>query len=268
MLKFIKETIEFISAVLYAPVMFMTSAKPLRLVIYYHRIKKQDVEGFRRQMDYLAQNCLVVKPSEIKTVQTDRSETLVSVTFDDAFENIIDYAVPILKEYGLTAGIFVPCGNLGRKLDWEVSDNCPDKDEIIMSKEQISQLYRDGFEMLSHTMSHPVLTEMNDDRLESEMAESKQMLEAIVGHEVTVISYPYGFYNDRVCDSAKEYGYKLGFTVDPEIVMNSTDDLRVGRFLVSPSSGLLTFKLKLCGAYRVVFFLRKIKSYLKDVLKN
>jgi peptidoglycan/xylan/chitin deacetylase (PgdA/CDA1 family) len=213
-------------------------------------------------MEYLAKECVVVKPCEIYTMVAEGQKTVVSVTFDDAFVSVLENAVPVLKEYGIPAGIFVPTGRIGQRPDWAMASDCPDKNETLMDEQQIVALDKDGFEILSHTVTHSRLTDLNEADLEKELKESKQHLEHMLGHDVPAISYPHGACNAGVLDTTQKAGYTLGFTVDPNTVDNAADALRIGRFSVSPGDGLRAFKLKANGACQVVNYLRKLKRML------
>jgi peptidoglycan/xylan/chitin deacetylase (PgdA/CDA1 family) len=254
--------VELILAASYALFLNLSNKKPRRVVLYYHSVNKADVIGFKKQMAYLAKNYSVLKASEIITASTDGADTMVAITFDDAFVSIKENAVPILKEHDLPAAIFVPAGNLGQHPRWDIRNIGSLEDGAIMSHEQIAELDNNGFEIFSHTLSHPVLTEAEDGRLEAELVGSKHALEKIVDHEVLAVSYPHGAYNAKVCKAAQRAGYKLGFTVDPGMVDTNTDCLRIGRFSVSPRDNLIKFKLKAKGAYQAVKFLRAIKALL------
>jgi peptidoglycan/xylan/chitin deacetylase (PgdA/CDA1 family) len=260
-LKAVKDFLELMCAVLYAPFLFLIHNKPLRTVIYYHSVKKVDIPGFSKQMAYLADKCSVVKPSNIKNnSDTDRVQT--SITFDDAFVSVFENAVPVLEKYKLPAAIFVPTGNLGKAPLWTLSEDCSDANETVMNEQQIIELDKAGYEIFSHTISHPILTEIEYDMLMNELKDSKQEMENILNHNVHAVSYPHGAYNSNVCEAAKEAGYEQAFTIAPSLVDESTDDMRIGRFAVSPSDGLFKFKLKISGAYQVVGYLRKLKKML------
>ncbi|UCC99428.1 MAG: polysaccharide deacetylase family protein [Phycisphaerales bacterium] len=259
-LRDIKGLIEWIGAVLYAPWLLLMHKGPLRSVIYYHGVARKDVPDFKKQMAYLAECCSVVEPSKIMTACSNGARCIVAITFDDAFLSVFENAVPVLKEHGLPAGIFVPAGCLGGSPSWVMPETSGDKDEVLMSERHIAGLDKDGFEIFSHTLSHPVLTKIEDGRLKKELADSKQMLEEIVGHEVHAISYPHGAHNDRVRVQTQKAGYKLGFTIEPKMVTGATDRLTIGRFKVSAGEGLLTFGLKVRGAYQVSSYLRRIKA--------
>ena len=131
-----------------------------------------------------------------------------------------------------------------------MASDCPDKDEIVMDEQQIIALDKEGFEILSHTVSHARLTDLNETDLEAELIESKQYLENILGHEISAVSYPHGAYDARIYRAVRRAGYVLGFTTYPNIVDNCADALRIGRFEVSPGDHPLVFKLKVNGAYQ------------------
>jgi peptidoglycan/xylan/chitin deacetylase (PgdA/CDA1 family) len=236
------------------------------VVIYYHGVKKHQINGFEKQMAYLSRNYSVVKPSEIMNQQGAGSGKRIAITFDDAFTSIADNCVPILRKYGFTAGIFVPTGHLGRSPDWSSGRKCADTDETVMNVEQIAELDRQGYEILSHTVSHPILTDVADDMLETEMVDSRRVLERITGHEVRGISYPHGSCDDRVCKAARKAGYQLGFTVEPDLVDGSTDSLKIGRTSISPDDTLIQFKLKTSGAYRATKYLMAAKRAVMSKL--
>jgi peptidoglycan/xylan/chitin deacetylase (PgdA/CDA1 family) len=247
---------------LYYAFLSISRRKPQRIVIYYHALKHQDLEKFERQMTYLATKCRTVNASNIKNVSANGSKMLVAITFDDAFISITENAVPVLKKLGLPACIFVPAGNLGQPPRWEMPENYPDKNETVMSQEQIMTIDRDGFEIFSHSLSHPVMTELDNDRVQNELTQSKQALEKIVGHQVLGVSYPYGVHNADVLQAAQRAGYQFGFTIEPYSVDTSPDNFQIGRFKVSPEDSMLKFKLKVNGAYEVVKYLRSMKKRL------
>lgn len=268
-LKHLKETAKFIFAAFYALFLNLSSKKPHRVVLCYHGINKADAAGFEKQMAYLAKNCSVAKLSKIRTAGANGADIMVAITFDDAFVSVLENAVPILKRHGLPAAIFVPAGNLGQQPRWDIPDTYSDKNEIVMSREQIAELDNDGFEIFSHSLSHPVLTGIEDSRLEAELAGSKQVLEKIVGHQVLAVSYPHGLYDAKVYKAAQKAGYKLGFTIEPSVVDSATDNLKIGRFLVSPRDNLIKFKLNVYGAYQVVKFLQELKGILcRNPIRN
>ena len=266
-IKNMKKLTEFICAVLYAMLLLRFHRKPCRIIIYYHCITRKDVKCFERQMAFLAKKCTVVKASDILTYKAGDKKSIVSITFDDAYECVKEIAIPILNKYNLPATIFVPLGNMGHKPEWDIPDTCPYKNEIIMNEHDIKELDLKGYEMLAHSFSHRLLTKIETSSLKDEILRSKNILEALVGHEVPGMSYPNGAYNDKICEAAKQAGYQYGFTIEPYIADYSPSNMEIGRFSVEPHEGLLTFRLKIIGAYQAIRYLRNIKSYLIKITR-
>ena len=258
----LKDIIEFVSALLYGVFLPLIHKPPRRVVIYYHNLRRQSMEGIEKQMAYLARKCFAVNASEVITALPNGSKVIVGITFDDGFISFHNNALPILQKYRLPAALFVPTGNLGKRPNWDLQEDCSDADEVIMNKEQVVELDKAGYEILSHTVSHPYLTEIDDIKLQDELERSKQALEQIVGHDIVGISYPYGAYNDKVCKAAKRTGYQIGFCVEPYSVDSSPNSFQIGRFKVSPTDSMLKFKLKLIGAYEIVKYFRRLKRML------
>jgi len=261
-LKRLKDIIEFISALPYWAFLYLSHRKPQRIVIYYHTLKQQDVGRFERQMAYLATKCCTVKVSEIMTAPPNGSKVIVGVMFDDAFVSFRDNALSILQKYRLPAAVSVPTGNLGKPPNWALEGDCHDADEIVMNEEQLVELDKTGYEILSHTVSHPDLTRIDDVKLEDELERSKQTLERIVGRDIIAVCYPHGAHNDKVCKAAERLGYQIGFCVEPYSVDSSPNSFQIGRFKVSPTDSILKFKLKLIGAYEIVKYFRRLKRKL------
>ena len=259
----LRDKVEFAAAALFKLWLAVTSKGPQRIVLYYHGIKQRDRGNFEKQMAYVARRCHVVKASEIRSASANSGELLLAITFDDAFDSVYQIAEPILKKLGISATIFAPSDGLGEKPAWGMEADCEDTGEVMMTRERLLELDRHGFEVLSHTHTHSRLTTLTDEALRVELEESKLVLERMLGHRIVGISYPHGDYDARVCAGARTAGYALGYTIDPVMVDFSPSELEIGRFSVSPSDGLLKFRLKVCGAYQVSRYLRWLKSQIK-----
>jgi len=85
-----------------------------------------------------------------------------------------------------------------------------------------------------------------------ELRDSKKSLEAIVGREITAISFPYGSYGARELRLAGEAGYKFYFDSIPQQLVSTLGPGLIGRVDVQPTDWDIEFRLKVCGAYRWV----------------
>jgi peptidoglycan/xylan/chitin deacetylase (PgdA/CDA1 family) len=65
-------------------------------------------------------------------------------------------------------------------------------DTLMLTDAQVDELVRAGMEIGAHTVTHPILAGLPQDRARWEIAESKRRLEALTGRPVTLFAYPNG----------------------------------------------------------------------------
>jgi peptidoglycan/xylan/chitin deacetylase (PgdA/CDA1 family) len=145
-----------------------------------------------------------------------RSGKAVVVSFDDGYLSTLTRAAPILARLGIPGTLFVPSDYIGSEepMSWPGIDGWldgPHRSELTpLDWDQVGQLAERGWEIGSHTCSHPRLTRLDGGRLEREMTASKAAIEAKLDRACTTIAYPYGDVDDRVAGAAAAAGYELG----------------------------------------------------------
>ena len=82
-----------------------------------------------------------------------------------------------------------------------------------MSWEELRGLAADGWEIGSHTKSHPRLSRIDEAAIVAELAESRAECEERMGTPCTSIAYPYSDYDERAVWAAAEAGYRFAVTV-------------------------------------------------------
>lgn len=188
-------------------------------------------ELFREQVRVLSRSFEFV---DLRTVvETDAPEKRIAVTFDDAFRNVYDAAVPVLREFDVPATVFVCPEFVGDEnfdllrrrhgLEAGVGD-------VVMTAEQLRDLAADDlFTVGSHTATHPDLTAVGDDDvLTEEIVGAKRALEDRFGVAVDRFSYPYGEHDERSREIV-EAAYDVAVTSEPSLVRRSPDPHRVPR---------------------------------------
>jgi peptidoglycan/xylan/chitin deacetylase (PgdA/CDA1 family) len=140
----------------------------------------------------------------------------VAVTFDDAFASVLGLAHPILSSLGLRATVFAPTAFMSARapLSWsgiEQWAGTPSAPELeSMSWNELAALSDDGWEIGSHTHTHPHLTQLDDESLHRELAESREAVARHLDRPCTSIAYPYGDVNERVVAATRAAGYDAG----------------------------------------------------------
>jgi len=126
----------------------------------------------------------------------------IVITFDDGFRNFYRHALPDLEENGHKVTIFIVPGFEGKKAAWDVFNG--EEHLTIREIREISDL---GHETGSHSLTHANLPYLDDRELVRELADSRKIIEDWTGKAVTGLSFPYGSWNARVWNKARECGY-------------------------------------------------------------
>jgi len=100
--------------------------------------------------------------------------------------------------------------NLALLADVKVNDS-PVFPYKSMDWEQVRELADNNITIGAHTRSHPILSRIDEHKLEHEIAGSKQRIEEETGSEVSCFCYPNGQYNDYT-RKAKETIINSGFS--------------------------------------------------------
>jgi len=121
---------------------------------------------------------------------------IVTLAFDDGWENNTLTVLPILKNYGYNATYFFATTYL---------ENSPPTGAINVSgPAAVKAIFDDGHEIGSHSVTHPDLTTVSSSQLAYELSHSKEYLESIIGvGEVKNFASPYGTYNETVINAIK-----------------------------------------------------------------
>lgn len=157
----------------------------------------------------------------------DRKRCIVC-TFDDGYVGLLQIAMPIMNEYGFTATVYVCTDYLGQSNDWNFKDKTRRQH---MSIDDLTELQKNGWEIGSHGVTHRSLLRLNDEEIETELGESKRILEEKFG-EVTSYAYPYGDYSDYIVKQVKKY-YSNAFLLTQGGVFLAVDLLRIHRYYIS-----------------------------------
>ena len=232
--------------------------QPACVIIYYHAVPTADWRRFAHQMDALLRLAKPI-PCDLPELP-DSSGHYCAVTFDDGFVSVLENALPELERRGIPATLFVPTGSLGGPPAW-VKPNSPARHERVLSAEQLTALK--GHRLLtigSHSISHPDFLKLSPAQARRELDQSKAQLEAILGHKVSLFSFPHGKCDPATIGLARAAGYDRVFTINPCNAFTGPDSFVQGRVLVDPADWTLEFRLKVLGAYRWQSVVRRQKT--------
>lgn len=165
------------------------------------------VEGFSHLIRRVSLSGYRLCSAKEYFLSSDKSK-LIICTFDDGYENVYLNVLPILKEYGFTATVFVCPDLIGKNNDWNHRD---DVNRKHLSHEMICELVKEGWEIGSHGLSHINMLRLSEHELNECLCESKRMLSKY--GDVETFCYPYGIFNMYIKGKVKDY-YKRAFSVE------------------------------------------------------
>jgi peptidoglycan/xylan/chitin deacetylase (PgdA/CDA1 family) len=147
-----------------------------------------------------------------------RGKTL-AVTFDDGFRSVLEQGLPILSRLGLPGTVFVPSALVGGPgaMAWPGTDRwlgTPHEDGLrSLTWDELGSLANAGWEIGSHTRTHPWLTGLDDHELKAELRGSREDCEERLGTACSSLSYPFGDVDARVVRAAAAAGYRAAATL-------------------------------------------------------
>jgi peptidoglycan/xylan/chitin deacetylase (PgdA/CDA1 family) len=188
------------------------------LVLCYHAVSPQFPARLSIAPERLEQHVQLmldrgyVGATFTEAVTSPPARRTFAVTFDDAFTSVLEYAYPLLSAAGVPGTVFVPTALIGgTPMSWPGIDEWtggPYERELTgMTWEEIGTLAQAGWEIGSHTRTHPHLTELDDAALAEELEGSKADLERKLG-KCESLAYPYGWVDERVAAAAGAAGYR------------------------------------------------------------
>ena len=210
------------------------------LVLCYHGVDPAAEHGevtpqaFRAQLEYVASRGYRWA-TFAEAVLGGTSDRVAAVTFDDGIGSALEHGLPVLDEIGARATMFP-------RLDTLDVQGRLDADDIRGLAER-------GWEVGSHTLSHPVLTEVGDDVLREELVESRARIEQLTGRPCVSVAYPTGRADARVVAAAAAAGYEAGAALEGAVDV-PPGPLSWPRVGVRGDDGLRVFRLKCLPAVR------------------
>ena len=197
------------------------------LVLCYHAVSERwpaplsvTPEALEEQLELLIRRGY--RGATFESVVSERpAERTVVVTFDDAFASVGELAAPILRRLGLPGSVYVVTDHprwSEQPMSWDGIDQwlgTEHEHELRpLSWDRIGELAEAGWEVGSHTGSHPHLSRVRDEaELARELEGSRATLEDRLGRPCRTLAYPYGDHDERVVAATRRAGYTAASTL-------------------------------------------------------
>lgn len=119
-----------------------------------------------------------------------------------------------------------------------------------LNKNQIQELAKNPMVTFgTHGKTHRPLSSIGIDEASEELKSSKEILEDIIGKEVTTMSFPHGQFNNEILENAQRLGYQRCGTSIATGNPAQGPELQVNRHCIYFCETLLSFKQKINGKW-------------------
>jgi peptidoglycan/xylan/chitin deacetylase (PgdA/CDA1 family) len=187
-------------------------------------------ERFAEQLDLLARaGWEFVSPEQVvrlvRGAGTVPARSLL-VTFDDGYADLLDAAVPVLRQRSIGAVAFISSA-VGETNRWDQAMGA--RPVPVLGAEGIRALEAEGLEIGSHGATHRRLPLVPLAELDAELAGSAEALASLGVRRPRLFAYAYGAHDAGVAGAAQRAGYDAAFGADPGVVSAEVDRFTLPR---------------------------------------
>jgi peptidoglycan/xylan/chitin deacetylase (PgdA/CDA1 family) len=165
----------------------LSCAPPGLYTLCYHHVPERHRAGFAAQIAYLKRHGRFVGADEALTLLESGAvcaERHFLVTFDDGYADNVEVALPVLREAGVPAILFLVS-------DWLDAPPASPPGPYV-DRGLVAAWLDAGMEIGSHSLSHSSLAGLDDAAAGRELAASRAALAAVAGRPIRHFACPWG----------------------------------------------------------------------------
>jgi peptidoglycan/xylan/chitin deacetylase (PgdA/CDA1 family) len=253
-------------------------------ILCYHNVRRErhtprggdpglhlGIERFAEQVRWLTRHYSIVPLSEmVARIRSGRSvRGLVVLTFDDGYAEVLEVALPLLRDLRLPATVFVVADAPGPRAQPQSRQRWlhqlrGDRDAILATLDTpvpssvptpslpagwpaLLAATVDGIEVGAHSLRHRTLTALSDAELDADLTECRELIARHIGIPPAHFAYPYGLWDRRVRDAVRRAGYSAAVTLDRGLNTPRTDPWGLRRINVAAGIGRAAFECWVAG---------------------
>ncbi len=240
-------------------------------ILMYHRIREGAVDDrlsvstteFTRQLAIIEDNHIpIMSLSSALSAQAENKLPFgaIVISFDDGYSDMLTDALPILNEFNAVGTLYLPAELIESKK--MIKRYQGDGVSRLLTWRECESLLAKGWEIGSHSLTHPNFNEISEEELTSEIQDSKRMIEEKLKIEVRSFAYPSGFITSK-SQLLVDKEYDSAATVWPGVNYASSNKTLLSRIEISGEDTLADFVCKLKGG-----FVKYQRFRLKDTACN
>jgi peptidoglycan/xylan/chitin deacetylase (PgdA/CDA1 family) len=150
---------------------------------------------------------------------------MVGLTFDDGLAGVVRFALPVLRQLGFRATLFVPTAWVGRWNEWDT--RLGGRRVRHATWKEIREAAAAGWEIGSHGHTHRDLMRLPEEEVRRELRCSRRLIRQETGMEAMSIAYPFGRVSEGIVRMAEQEGFRWGCVSVAR--SEGSDPYRIGR---------------------------------------
>jgi peptidoglycan/xylan/chitin deacetylase (PgdA/CDA1 family) len=169
--------------------------------------------------------------NEYQLPKSNYTYTLVKENIDNIIRNIMS-EIKQTKYFSVLDAL----ENIRMKFPLAHQTLLAEEHQLFMNWQQANELLIQGMEVGSHTLTHPILSQIGIEQHEKEIVDSKLLLEQRLNCKINSIAYPVGryyCYNEQTIEFTLAAGYKIAFNNEPGFHRSIDNALDINRFCVA-----------------------------------
>jgi peptidoglycan/xylan/chitin deacetylase (PgdA/CDA1 family) len=215
-------------------------------VLLYHGISSLENDytltpaSFSSQMEWLyASGYKTLSANEVEQFLKNGTGSTVMLTFDDGDTSFMDYAFPLLKDYGFKATINI----IGQAVDGHA---LIDRQRPVLSWDECRYFLSSGLvEIGCHSYalhSKGGVLSAPYEAIEKDLTLFQEIYKRELGKRCTVLAWPYGIYDKKCIEIARQAGFSCILTSREGFIEKGSDMRDLPRLNMNGKLDLVSFQ--------------------------
>ncbi len=187
-----------------------------------------EIKLFRQHLQYLKDSSFIVMTmgealTYLRTPEQSYHSKVIVLSVDDGYKSFLTGAMPLLREYGYKATLFINTESVGggSYLNWQ----------------ELKQLMNEGIEIGNHSHAHPYFLDIPEverkKRFEEDLNMSRKLFMENLNIDPDLYVYPYGEYDRRMQEVLRSEGFRCALAQNSGVVYGGCDQYAMPRFPVA-----------------------------------
>lgn len=174
------------------------------MILTYHKIHPEQKTSWWVTVDEFYQHMQALTAKHVVYLDDydPRNPDHAVITFDGVYDNIHEYALPILKKFGYPFELFVIGNHIGKEnlFDQAVEPPC-----VFANTQQLENLCANGGRIQWHTREHSRLNEVDAEKVRYELTVPAELRDRFPSPHLKWFAYPHGLPNPELKSLVKEH---------------------------------------------------------------